>query len=369
VKPRVFYVIDNLMLSGAQMHLFNLVNGLRLIGYSDLEIINMSGKGEICAWINKSGIPVHNFSMTNAKSVVFYASFIKLIWFLFRRKPDIVHTYLDTANCFGVVAAKLAGIKKIITSRRDLGGFHTKRMEFLIHNVSNHVDKVVCVCEAAALHSMIKESLTRNNLVVIPNGIDISKFHREINHDRDRIVYTHVAMATRKEKGHEDLLRAFRIVAEAKPNALLKIVGDGPLLPNLKMLASKLGIADKVYFVDKTNDVPAALQDASVFVLPSHSEGISNALLEAMAMGIPAIVTNVGGNPEVVVDNISGIIVEPRSPELLASAMLTIIADKKKLEEMGKEATKRIKSQFLFETMVHKYNELYVNLTNPAFTR
>ncbi|HBY02384.1 MAG TPA: hypothetical protein DEG92_07610, partial [Rikenellaceae bacterium] len=347
-------------LAGTEIHLFNLIKGLKDIGYNDLEVISMSGEGEIYEWVYKIDIPVLNLRMRCVWHPLFLLDFLKMTSYLRRKRPDIVHTYLDTANVFGVLAAKLAGVKTIITSRRDLGVFRSKLMETLMGFLSNRVYKVVCVCKAAAAECLRRERLNGYNITVIHNGIKFTEYQK-VNTRMllDHIVFCNVAVANRKEKGHEDLVRAFALVLESLPNARLKFIGGGHLLPGLKNLAGDLGISEKITFVGHSNDVPSQLKDATVFILPSHSEGISNALLEAMAMGIPVIATKVGGNTEVVIDSLSGFLVEPQNPEVLANAMLSIITNKKQLLKMGEEAQKRIGDLFTFERMIQKYHELY----------
>lgn len=359
MKPRLIFVIDNLILAGTEIHLFNLVRGLQGIGYTDMEVVSLSGEGEIQERIKGIGVPVRNFRMKSVRDLVFYGDFVKLVLFLLKKKPDIVHTYLDTANVFGVIAAWFAGVKTIITSRRDLGVFRSRRMEKLIGLLSNRVSKIICVCEAAAKESIRREGLHGRNIQVIHNGIEIERFQDFEKQKSDHLIFCNVAVANRKEKGHEDLIRAFTIVIEKVPNALLRLVGDGPLLPDLKVLALELRIADKVEFAGRSNSIPSMLADTSVFVLPSHSEGISNALLEAMAMGIPVVATNVGGNPEVVVNEKNGLLVEANSPEALAFAMIRIADNKEKMLGLGNNASKRIRECFLYDCMIKHFDDLY----------
>ncbi|HBY01493.1 MAG TPA: hypothetical protein DEG92_02950 [Rikenellaceae bacterium] len=359
MQSKLIYIIDDQFIGGAQIHLFNLVRGLKGIEYADIEVISLSGEGEIQDRIRGMGVPVRNFSMKSSRDPIFYIDFIKLVFFLLKKKPDIVHTYLDTANVFGVIAAKYAGVRTIITSRRDLGVFRSRRMEKLIGLLSNKVHKVVCVCEAAARESIRREGLQGRNVQVIQNGNEIERFQNRQKQKTDNLIFWNVAVANRKEKGHDDLIRAFRIVADKIPNAILRLVGDGPLLPGLKDLANNLGIADRVEFVGCSNDIPSMLKDTSIFVLPSHSEGISNALLQAMAMGIPAVATNVGGNPDVVVHGVTGMRVEARDPESMAQSLIKMAGDRVRLEQMGYDAARRVTELFNFDQMVKNYDGLY----------
>jgi glycosyltransferase involved in cell wall biosynthesis len=360
MKPSIVYIIDDLNISGAQMHLAHLVKGLRGTGFDNIQVINLAGVGELQQRIIDSGVAVKCFSMRSIREPSFFRDFLKMVLFLRKIKPDIVHTYLDTANVFGVLAAKLAGVSRIMTSRRDLGVFRTRRIEQLIGYLSNRVEKVVCVCQAAASESIRREGLRGDNVVVIHNGIDITPYNRKARKTSGKIVFCNVAVANRKEKGQEELIRAFSIVVMTLPDSSLLLVGDGPLLPALKELAGELNIDKKVKFYGRSNEILSLLRDVDAFVLPSHSEGISNALLEAMAMGVPAVVTDVGGNPDVVEDDLSGVIVAPKDVSSLADGMVRLATDKVKLACFGRAAKRRIEDHFTIESMLNKYKSIYL---------
>ncbi|MEI6825839.1 MAG: glycosyltransferase [Desulfuromonadales bacterium] len=362
MKPKLIYIIDNLILAGTEVHLFNLAKGMKEAGYSDLEVLSMSGEGEIFDWMAINDIPVKNFRMKSVRNPIFFVDMVRLIFYLIKQSPDIVHTYLDTANVFGVIAAKCAGVKRIMTSRRDLGVFRSRRMEIMMGKLSNGVEKIVCVCKAAASESMRRENLCGNNIMVIHNGIKLDTFKSEFRViSAEAPVFCNVAVPNRTEKGHSDLIAAFAIVLQSVPMARLRLVGDGWLLPVLRSQADQLGIDQSIEFYGKSLDIPSVMKDVSVFVIPSHSEGISNALLEAMAMGIPAVATDVGGNPDVVTHGVTGVLVEAKSPESIAQGMLNIISDKNKLLSMSLAAQEVVKKEFNYSKMISAYDDLYSN--------
>src|SRR5207253_10486932 len=126
------------------------------------------------------------------------------------------------------------------------------------------------------------------------------------------------------EKDAESLVRAAALAARQLPAFRLEVAGDGACLPALKQLAAGLALGDHVRFLGEVRDVPALLARASLFVLPSQTEGISLTILEAMARGLPVVATCVGGNPEVVEDGRTGLLVPPRDPEALARGILRL---------------------------------------------
>ena len=140
------------------------------------------------------------------------------------------------------------------------------------------------------------------------------------------------------------------------------LIGRGELEATLKQEAKDLGIEEHVQFLGFRDDVPSILSVMDVFVLPSLSEGLSVALLEAMAAGIPTIATRVGGNPELVIDQRTGFLIPPRDTETLASKLLILLQDKELSRTLGDNGRKRVKDSFSFEAMVNNYQQLYERL-------
>jgi glycosyltransferase involved in cell wall biosynthesis len=158
------------------------------------------------------------------------------------------------------------------------------------------------------------------------------------------------------------LLHALAILSKERPSIQLAIAGDGPCREELQQLSSTLGLGGRVRFLGNVQNVPALLADASLFVLPSLSEGISLTLLEAMARGLPVVATRVGGNPEVVIDGETGLLVPAQSPRELAAAIGRIAGDWDQGRQMGLAGRKRVERHFDIRRMVASYHYLYCEL-------
>jgi glycosyltransferase involved in cell wall biosynthesis len=160
-------------------------------------------------------------------------------------------------------------------------------------------------------------------------------------------------------KGHTFLLKAAAEVARAVPLAVWLLAGRGRLLGELEDEARRLGIADQVRFLGFRDDAAALLQAVNVFILPSLSEGLPVAVLEAMAAGKPVVATDVGGNREVIVDGQTGFLVPPRDAGALAARTITLLTDKSLADRYGAEGQARVREEFSLERMVSAYEELY----------
>jgi glycosyltransferase involved in cell wall biosynthesis len=163
------------------------------------------------------------------------------------------------------------------------------------------------------------------------------------------------------EKDIATLLGAVALAAREHPPLRLEIAGDGPLRAELEAEASALGIADRVTFLGEVGDVPALLWRASLLALSSRTEGIALTLLEAMARGLPVVATAVGGNPEVVEDGRTGLLVPPGDSQALARAIVELIGDPERALRMGRDGRLRVERAFDARRMVADYEALYLD--------
>jgi glycosyltransferase involved in cell wall biosynthesis len=157
-------------------------------------------------------------------------------------------------------------------------------------------------------------------------------------------------------------LKALYFLDQWNSNWLAMLVGDGPLRHALEKEARVLGLEDKVVFIGQRDDIQNVIPLMDISVLSSRSEGMSNALLESMAAAKPVIASNVGGNPEVVEDGVTGILLPPSDPQALAFAMMHLLQDKERATKMGQAGRKRIEKLFLLDDMVRTMETVYEDL-------
>jgi sugar transferase (PEP-CTERM/EpsH1 system associated) len=204
----------------------------------------------------------------------------------------------------------------------------------------------------------------------IYNGVDMTRFKPAERAARDVLpagfaAPNSVVIGTvgrlSGEKDQANLIAAFARArrSTASPELRLVLVGDGPLQENLREHARALGIAEQVWFAGPRSDVAEVLRAFDVFVLPSLGEGISNTILEAMACGRPVIATRVGGNPELVLEQQSGLLVPAADPDALAAAMVRYARDPALRQQHGAAGRARIEREFSMEAMVARYREVY----------
>jgi sugar transferase (PEP-CTERM/EpsH1 system associated) len=170
-------------------------------------------------------------------------------------------------------------------------------------------------------------------------------------------------------KDQAGLIRAFATARAAHPEALLVIAGDGPCRSDLQQLAAALGLTDRVRLLGSRDDIPTVMSALDIFALPSLGEGISNTVLEAMASGLPVIATRAGGNPELVEDGVTGVLVPRQDLGALAAAIAGYVDDPGLRQRHGHAARQRATAQFGLERMVQSYSDLYAGLAGRRFVR
>jgi glycosyltransferase involved in cell wall biosynthesis len=204
------------------------------------------------------------------------------------------------------------------------------------------------------------EGIAPGKITTIWNGIDVARFAYLGPQSGGPAVMVGRLSA---EKDVATLVRAAALIVREHPAFHLELAGDGPCAPELTRLVDDLGLADCVRFLGEISDVPALLARASLFVLPSLTEGISLTLLEAMARGLPIVTTRVGGNPEVVDEERTGLLVPERSPADLAAAILRVLRDPAFGRRMGARGRQRVEELFDVRRMVAEYERLYLDPT------
>ncbi len=287
--------------------------------------------------------------------------------FLCEQAVDIVMTFHFSSDIWGAFWAKQAGVKSIISNRRDMGFWRSKRHVKAYQWINRSVTRIIVNAKAIAKHISEEEGLSSNKISVIYNGIHISEIQEDnkvkelrqrLGIKEDQIVVMHVANI-KPVKGHEYLIRAFANVVKEKKEAQLVLIGEDLLEGAMQSLAEELGIENYVHFLGKRKDVSELLTVSDICTLPSMSEGLSNAVMEYMLAGKPVVATNVGGNPELVLDERNGFLVEKKNAGQLSSALLKLVNDAELRVNMGKNGYQYIAQSFSITKMIEEYSRLF----------
>jgi len=317
----------------------------------DLRFVLLGGQGTLAADIEACGWPVDALHQPGGFRP---ALCFRLARLLRRWGIDVVHTHDDRPHIYGAIAGWLAGVSRVIHTRhRGLDLAVTGRQALLLRLAASLTDRFVCVSFDSS-RLAVREGIRR--VCVIWNGIDTSRFVTSQSLPLGPIV---TVCRLSREKDVATLLRAVALIAPQAPALRLEVAGDGVCLDELRQLARELHLEERVHFLGQVREVPQLLARSGVFVLPSRTEGLSLTILEAMASGLPVLATRVGGNPEVVEDGVTGLLVPPGDPEALAAALLRLWNDPDLRQQMGQAGRQRVEQHFDVRRMTAEYECLY----------
>lgn len=371
MSMRVVQIIDTLYYGGAQTMQVMFASVLRNSPDINLTVVSLRDN------IHNTPIPEQLRSLgvevvfCSARKLWNLQRFWKLVTFLHKENFDVVHTHLPYSNIIGALAGRLTGIP-VIASIRNSRDDDWGRYYFLRNGLETLVlrfltSRVMAVgYSTAATH---QKRLGRQQIEAVPNAININPPLMDDERIRTRAelvgnpTYPLVISVGRlvQQKGYGDLITAFAIVLKKYPKATLLIAGDGPLQDDLVEKIGTLELNENVKLLGPRNDVPRLLAAGDLFVSSSHWEGLSVAILEAMAAGLPVVATNVSDTPRIVVEDV-GLIVPPCSPKLLAEAINFFLEDPTRRQTYGSAARTFISDNHNPEAWAKKIISLYTSV-------
>jgi len=373
---RVLFVIGSLEIGGAEKQLVEIALGLDRERFAPA-VCSLAAGGPLAAALAQGGVPVIEIGFQGAARIGTVAALAQIPGRLLRFiravrafRPDVLHGVLFHAYVLGAIAGVLTRVPIVVASRRSLSLFKKGRVHFRVAEwvVNRFTDAIVANSEAVRADAVASEGLSPEAVLVIHNGIDAGRYLTPRDPELRRSLAPGdgpVAIVVANfihYKGHGYFLEAWAEVCRQFPGATALLVGDGPLRAHYEAEAVERGLGARVRFLGSRTDVPRLLAAADLLVHPSLEEGFSNALLEAMAAGLPVVATTVGGNAEAVRDGSTGHLVPPRDSAALAAAVLEVFSRPDRGRSLGDAGRRRILQHFELSGMVRQYEELYLRL-------
>jgi len=372
-KINIVFLTDSLadLAGGAERQIFELAKRLNKERYS-ITIASLESVGQVPPeLIHSISCQLETFPVKRIYGLSGILEGFRFIRFLRKSRTNILMTYHFGSDIWGTCMAKIAGVPVIISNRRDMGFWRTRRHIFMYRIVNRWVKKIIVNAEAIKKLIQSEEFLSDKKVSVIYNGIDCLSeiksnldIRKELGLTQDDFIFMHVANL-RSVKGHSYLLKSFSKAINECSRVKLLLIGEGELREELQGLVKELGIDKNIFFLGKRENIRSLITQADVCLLPSLSEGMSNSILEYMAAGKPVIATNVGGNPELVQDGQTGILVEKENVKQLRDALLCLAKDSVQRKYMGKNGLEKVQREFSMKRMVASYDELF-NDSSPS---
>ncbi|HKV98486.1 MAG TPA: glycosyltransferase [Vicinamibacterales bacterium] len=363
---RVGFVLHSMHVAGAEVLVAETIR--RLGDRIDPVVFCLDVVGPLGGRLLREGVPVIAF---NRRPGFDFSVSKRLAREMRDRKVEVLHAHQYTPFFYGAIAARLSGQRPkviftehgrhfpdVVSTRRRLAN------RLLMDRLADHVN-AVCAFSARSLSEV--EGFSKGRIEVIPNGVDLPRYgritdivslRRHLGLDPSRRYITTVARF-HPVKDHRTLLHAFSEVAAVRRDVDLLLAGDGALRETLEKLAVELRVDQRVQFLGVRNDVASLLAASDVFALTSVSEAASITLLEAMASGLPVVVTAVGGNPEIVRDGVDGLLAPRGDSHAIARALTRVLDDGRLAFTMGQSGAERVRTQYRLDDTVERYFSLY----------
>jgi len=324
--------------------------------------------------LGQLGIPLREYQVATFRSVHALAQQARLARQISRGRIDIVHAYNFYGNVFAIPPARLMA-PVVIASIRDRSPYLTPMQKRVQRYACQFADRILVNADAVRDWLIQDEGYDPANIVVIRNGVDMSRFagapagqaiRRELGVAPDERLVVVVSRLARL-KGIEVFLEAAAALKQRYPDVRFLVVGetsppDRAYLDDLKRRAAGFGVADRVIFTGLRSDIPAILGAASVAVMPSLNEALSNVLLESMAAAAPVVATRVGGTPEALHDGETGLLVPPGDAGAIVGAVSRLLDNPELARRLGRNARAVIHERFSVDLMVRSTEKLYAEL-------
>jgi glycosyltransferase involved in cell wall biosynthesis len=365
-SPHVLLVVDQLgkTLGGGERIVLKLAMLLPQYGYR-ASILTFYAHRESAA-LQSPPCDVYLLPLTSTYNMTAIRGAFELRRFLKREKVQVVQTFFESSDIWAGFVTKATSSAKLIWSRRDMGILRTGKHHMAYRLMAGMPDAVFAVSELVRRHGIEVDRIDPSRVQTIYNGLDLDDWSMDSRAPKapGEFVITTVGNI-RHVKGHDVFIRAAAAVVRQFPKAMFSIAGEvlePAYFTELQTLVRELNLADHVRFEGGIKNLRPHLTAADVFVLPSRSEGFSNAIVEAMAAGLPVVATTVGGNPEAVSDGVSGILVPPEDVDALSTAILRLLSDPAKAKAMGKAGRELAAEKFTTQAMMGQITGTYRKL-------
>jgi sugar transferase (PEP-CTERM/EpsH1 system associated) len=356
-------VVFSLEVGGLENLVLTLVGKLNKTKYN-ISVCSLSAEGKLEDKFNDMGVPVYH---VKKRAGIDYSLSFRLAGLFMTNRIDVIHSHNPSPWLYGCPAAKISGVKAVVHtehSHLDISQAGLMKVERIL---SKFTDKIISDAHPVTRFLIEKQMIPSSKIETIFNGIDIDRFDANFDKQeiRSRLGISSESLVlgciARLEavKDHVTLLESFSIVSNKFPKAILVLVGDGSQKEKLKEKSATLGIREKVLFLGTRMDAQEVIQIFDIFVLSSLSEGLSIALLEAMAARKPIVATNVGGNPDIVLDGETGFLVPSQDKHSLSEKLLSLLSDRNMMSVMGGKGFARVENNFNIKNMVKDYERVY----------
>lgn len=369
---KILHLCASLSVGGAERFLLGLAERLDRRRFEmHICCLNVLRGNALQQEFEQLGLPIH---VIGTKRFYDLRSIIEVARYVRRQQIDIIHTQLANADIVGRLVGRALNRPVLSTLQNEPHDYNRHRA---IHNWLSRVTARYLATELIPVSDRLREQfiaewhIPAGRIHTIYNAVPMEEYLTipegpPQHSDGDGPIITNIGRLN-PQKAQHNLLTAAKLVLEQRPDARFMIVGQGRLDQPLKEQAQRLGIAERVTFTGLRKDIPAVLAQTDIFTLPSLWEGLPLTAIEAMAAARPVVLTDVGGNSELVQSGLNGMIVPPDDVDALAATLMELLNDEQRRTEMGRAARQRVQYDFSIDTIAAQHEALYESIWNKHY--
>lgn len=356
---KVLYCIDNLLRGGTELQLIGLIERLDPQQYQPY-LLTIRASDPALTPPNCQHLAWNVPRLISLSGMV---ALWQLIRFLRKEKIDIVQTFFQDSTLFAGLAAFIARTPARIACFRDLGFWYTKKQAALLKVIYKSMTGFIANADIVRDHFVEKFSLPPEKIQVLRNGVEVSAL-AYVDHSHATAHIGIVGNMTRTVKRTDLFIKAAALVNQSHPQLTWHIIGDGHMRAELENLAKELQVFERIVFAGRVTDVAGYLEKLDIGIICSDSEGLSNALLEYMFKGVTAVATKVGGNPELIEHEKTGLLVPPDNAAKLAAAINRLVENHDFKIQLTKAARAKAEQDYSWTKCLTAHDALYRRLLN-----
>jgi L-malate glycosyltransferase len=350
----VCFVIDQLSRAGTETQLLGLIRHLDQHKVKP-HLVLLGGINEKSIALEPTNCPVLRLGVTSLLSAKTLQASFQFASFLRTHRIDIVQSYFQDSSYFAIPVARLMGIKKIIRVRNNAGYAITRLHRSINRGLGLFIDRYFTNSEAGAASFRVTEKAKPRQIEIFPNGLDLSRFPVSKQQKNTSIQRIGMVANLRGIKNIDGLIRAAKELARKHPSLRYEVAGDGPDRQQLQAQIDAANLTDRFHLLGSIVDVPDFLNRQDIAILCSHSESLSNSLLEYMAAGKAIVATDVGAARSLIQHGRDGLIVPPRNDLALALAIERYVVSPTLALDCGKNARYRVEKDYDWQQVAMKY--------------
>ena len=368
IRVLQFLTVDDL--AGTELMTYDLVRAMDKEHF-DVHVAFLLNGGPLSERLERVGIPVH--SLRGNEGIV--RPIQDLMRLVRSRHFDLVHLYGFKTSLLGRIVFKLLsrstqvihGIRgQHVSQSVDTASFTTRLAVQVERFLSPLIDYYVSNSKGA-VEFLTERGLPEPKFVRIPSGIDTAEW-AQVEPSAKSVPVIACVARFHAQKRHADLVEALTLLASNHISFRCVLAGDGPLLENVKSQVDRSGLKELIEFRGRIEPtaIRELLAEADLFALPSEWEGLPRSVIEAMAVGLPVVGTDVNGTNELVIHGVTGLLVPPRDPTALAQSLTTLLLDAQLRREMGRRGRRRVEEEFDLRKMIRQLEEFYASVVSNS---